>query len=1091
MLKKISFFEFPPLEIEPIRHSLGEIRYCLKGQTKEKIKKTEEVKVSSRRKAILFTLESKYKILLTDWKSCPIPSGIHGVLLVQDKGGPSKWLFHKDKSKVSERIKVGGLKEIKKEVFDDWNGKFRFNQEVFDRNGNVVRNGLRLPQIGALHSIGAHWTLSKQQATVVMPTGTGKTEVMISSLVTFVNGALLVVVPSKILREQTANKFLNLGILRELGNVTAGIKNPIVGVIRHRPDKLLDLNIFDDCNVIVATIATLAQSEARKFMSRVADKSSCLIIDEAHHIGARTWEDFRDHFSNKPILQFTATPFRRDGRIVDGKVIYNYSLSKAQEDGYFTKIQFKPVFELDSAKGDESIAKEAIKQLYDDIKHKYDHLIMARCDSIERAKEVEKIYKKYGKKFNPLLIHSEMSSTRELLENVGQRKSRIIICVDMLGEGFDMPNLKIAALHDPHKSLSVTLQFIGRFARTTVKNIGQATVIANIAMPESSSALDRLFSEDADWNKLLSEFSSEMMKEHTALVDFIEKSKRIDHPESSDIDTKISPKNLFPKFSFVAFAANEFNPKTFHKGVSNEKLIEAAWINEEHKILYFITKSEPRVLWSRSKNLNDREFHLYIVHFNPDQKVLYIHSSDKESLYQELAQAVTNNTATLISGDKVFRCLGGIARLMFQNVGLKRHGRRNLRFSMYTGADVAEALAPQLRSSSTKSNVFGQGYAGGFPITMGCSYKGRIWSKDCGTIKEFVDWCSGIGTKLLDSSIDTDAIIENVLIPKEVLSPPRKNVLAIDWPHEILLRSEESIRLKSAALGVLSISQFSINYESVDFGNKEIIFLLTNDKSVSRYSLKLKEQTGFEVVHKDGTDYEIQIGKIEQPLAKYLTEYPPNILYVDGSELDGCFLIEPKEAKSIPFPSDKLLEWSWEGIDIRKESQWKDGVLRKDSVQYRMSESFEKDHDFIFDDDGAGEAADLICIHEQKACIEVSLLHCKFSSGDEAGKRVGDLYEVCGQAVRSAKWAWRFEDLCKHMNARVSKSSIRFIKGDSRMVANYQRLSRFKEVKFNVYIVQPGLSKTNITSEQATVLAASYGYILETTGVSLFGICSK
>ena len=40
-----------------------------------------------------------------------------------------------------------------------------------------------------------------------------------------------------------------------------------------------------------------------------------------------------------------------------------------------------------------------------------------------------------------------------------------MVCVDMLGEGFDLPALKVAAIHDPHKSLGVTLQFVGRFAR--------------------------------------------------------------------------------------------------------------------------------------------------------------------------------------------------------------------------------------------------------------------------------------------------------------------------------------------------------------------------------------------------------------------------------------------------------------------------------------------------------------------------------------------------------------------------------------------------------------------------------------------------
>lgn len=34
-------------------------------------------------------------------------------------------------------------------------------------------NGLRIPQFGALSAIQAHWTISKEAATIVMPTGTG------------------------------------------------------------------------------------------------------------------------------------------------------------------------------------------------------------------------------------------------------------------------------------------------------------------------------------------------------------------------------------------------------------------------------------------------------------------------------------------------------------------------------------------------------------------------------------------------------------------------------------------------------------------------------------------------------------------------------------------------------------------------------------------------------------------------------------------------------------------------------------------------------------------------------------------------------
>jgi superfamily II DNA or RNA helicase len=53
----------------------------------------------------------------------------------------------------------------------------------------------------------------------------------------------------------------------------------------------------------------------------------------------------------------------------------------------------------------------------------------------------------------------------------------------MLGEGYDLPNLKIAALHDQHKSLAITLQFIGRFTRSSSNTpIGDAQQLQTLQM---------------------------------------------------------------------------------------------------------------------------------------------------------------------------------------------------------------------------------------------------------------------------------------------------------------------------------------------------------------------------------------------------------------------------------------------------------------------------------------------------------------------------------------------------------------------------------------------------------------------------------
>ena len=52
-----------------------------------------------------------------------------------------------------------------------------------------------------------------------MPTGTGKTETILSIVVAGKFKKTLVIVPSDALREQTRTKFVELGFLRELGLV--------------------------------------------------------------------------------------------------------------------------------------------------------------------------------------------------------------------------------------------------------------------------------------------------------------------------------------------------------------------------------------------------------------------------------------------------------------------------------------------------------------------------------------------------------------------------------------------------------------------------------------------------------------------------------------------------------------------------------------------------------------------------------------------------------------------------------------------------------------------------------------------------------
>ena len=93
--------------------------------------------------------------------------------------------------------------------------------------------------------------------------------------------------------------------------------------------------------------------------------------------------------------------------------------------------------------------------------------------------------------------------------------------------GIDIPSLKIAAIHDKYKSLPITLQFIGRFARTSGENLGDAKLITNVAMDDLREAVEELYHQDSDWNKLLSIHSSQSIESEVNLESSLKILKKV------------------------------------------------------------------------------------------------------------------------------------------------------------------------------------------------------------------------------------------------------------------------------------------------------------------------------------------------------------------------------------------------------------------------------------------------------------------------------------------------------------------------------------------------------------------------------------
>ena len=1000
---------------------------------------------------------------------------------------------------VEKKLHKNTLKQISEsgdflapdEVIASWDNLLSLTAENSERD----IKGLRNPQLGAIYASLAHWTYSNEIATIVMPTGTGKTETMLSLLILTKCPKLLVIVPTDPLREQIANKFIELGLLKALEVLDRSALHPVVGILKKRFSTLNETTEFiDKCNVIVTT-ASLLSGVPTDIFDLLVQKVSHIFIDEAHHAEAKTWFEIRDKVKGKKVLQFTATPYRNDGKKSKAEIIYCYPLRKAQQEGYFKKIDFISVYEYDPKQADRVIAKKAVELLMVD-RESYPHILLARVETKARADEVFKIYEQY-QDLKVAKIYSGLRDKENIKKAITNKEYQIVVCVDMLGEGFDLPELKIAAFHDVKKSLPTTIQFTGRFTRTKYdEELGNAKIIVNLAgLKIKDNELDELYAQDNDWNELLPRISENRTKKE---IDFQEIIAGFNNVE----DFIVSLHTLKPAMSAVIYKNHNegWNPKNFEDELKGSKKYEIVKtiINNEKKTLVAITAERTLQKWTDNLELFNRSWTLFLIHWNEAQNLLFIHSSDNDGFHEKIAETIIGEGAEKIDGrnaGQVFRCLDGVKRFKLQNVGLIQLLGKLIRFQMSVGTDIEPALTKAQINRARKSHVFGVGFENGNPITIGCSYKGRIWSQIRNDVDEFVKWCENIGRKILDDNIDPEQILRGAIVSRSVTDRPEVFPVCIDWNNGMYQASEDRYL-------------FKIGDKEYCFYNSELVLLQpsasgnikfgleSNNEIIAQFELRIfpvtEEYNDFKIV-KTSPDKPVLVlyGRQEVEIEKFFYDCTPEIWFADGSLLEGSSLSKLPEDTE-PYPRDKITTWDWTGVDLSKESQDVDPKITN-SIQYRCIENLKcRDYDIIYDDDYSGEIADIVTVKKTDSRILIELYHLKYSINGKASREIKNLYEVCGQAQKSIHWKFKegrafFEHLLRRKTkSYVGKQCSRLEKGTEQDLTELLNLAKYKlPLEFKIYIVQPSIPKLDATQEMLTLLGVTENYLKEKAQIDL------
>jgi superfamily II DNA or RNA helicase len=228
--------------------------------------------------------------------------------------------------------------------------------------------------------------------------------------------------------------------------------------------------------VQVASVQTIARR-----LSGIDWQPDLIIIDEAHHATAGQWERTLQHWPAAYRLGVTATPCRLDGRGLRSAfdhLVLGPSVAELIDTGYLShsRIYAPPVVaDLsgirtragDYANDQAAAAMDRPTVTGDAIAH-YQRLAagqqaIAFCCNVAHAESVCAAFQAAG--IAARLLLGNTGDRDQVVADFGAGLVQILVTVDVVSEGFDVPAASVAILLRPTKSLGLYLQQVGRVLR--------------------------------------------------------------------------------------------------------------------------------------------------------------------------------------------------------------------------------------------------------------------------------------------------------------------------------------------------------------------------------------------------------------------------------------------------------------------------------------------------------------------------------------------------------------------------------------------------------------------------------------------------
>ena len=215
-----------------------------------------------------------------------------------------------------------------------------------------------------------------------------------------------------------------------------------------------------------------------------------VVIDECHHVGGdNAYSRIFERFASVPVLGVTATPWRGDGFSIQssfGMPSFTCGIEEGMKEGYLSPVDYHlfcdniewdsiPIHSRYSYSIKELNRKLFIpqrdEQIIDAISANWLDLpnpkCIVFCQSIEHAKNIHTLVTRYERWSRAEILHSQVNKNERRFALLRFRSTDcpMLIAVDILNEGVDVPDVNLVCFARVTHSRKIFVQQLGRGLR--------------------------------------------------------------------------------------------------------------------------------------------------------------------------------------------------------------------------------------------------------------------------------------------------------------------------------------------------------------------------------------------------------------------------------------------------------------------------------------------------------------------------------------------------------------------------------------------------------------------------------------------------